>query len=303
MNKKQNLLIIVLIFSILGFSSTGLVKATDTVTSTASTSTQALIQVLQQQIQTLKQQIQAIANQLALILQTQQTTQQTLKLSRELKEGMRGDDVKLLQQILATDPSIYPEGIVSGYFGKLTAQAMKRFKAKVATENNETNGNDNDAKANSSVISRMNEILLYGAGKSGKVPPGLLKAPGILKKLNLQPTATTTPATTTPATTTQDTTAPVISQVLATSTTASSVNITWLTDELSTSQVWYSTSTPVDTTASSTASVASSSTLVLSHLLSISELNASTTYYYRVASTDANNNTATSSTDYSFATP
>lgn len=50
--------------------------------------------------------------------------------SVNLKFGMQSSDVYKLQQLLATDNEIYPEGIVSGYFGNLTLQAVQRFQLK-----------------------------------------------------------------------------------------------------------------------------------------------------------------------------
>ena len=44
--------------------------------------------------------------------------------------GSKGNDVVLLQTFLAADPALYPEGIVSGYFGPATQRAVKRFQAK-----------------------------------------------------------------------------------------------------------------------------------------------------------------------------
>lgn len=317
LNRKQNLLIYALIFLAMGLLLTSPVKAATTSTdATASTTQEALIKALQEQVKALQDQIQVLKSQL---LTAQQGTNKTLKLMRVLKEGMRGNDVKLLQQILATDSSIYPEKIVSGYFGKLTTKAVKRFKEKFASTTNDIDNDINEGKISSSTLSKINEILEEGAGNSGKVPPGLLIAPGIMKKLGgLRPQplpgqilppgiakklGTTTQSTSTPpATSTPDTTSPVISQVIATSTTASSTWINWLTDESATSKIWYRTSTPVDTTASSTATVASSSALELSHSILLSGINASTTYYYRVSSTDSSGNTATSPADYSFTT-
>jgi peptidoglycan hydrolase-like protein with peptidoglycan-binding domain len=46
---------------------------------------------------------------------------------RYLNIGMRGDDVKLLQTILAAEKTFYPEGLVTGYYGQLTYNAVKRF--------------------------------------------------------------------------------------------------------------------------------------------------------------------------------
>ncbi|MBI4134780.1 MAG: peptidoglycan-binding protein [Candidatus Sungbacteria bacterium] len=47
--------------------------------------------------------------------------------SRNLFLGTRGDDVKALQEFLARDALLYPEGIISGYFGALTKRAVVRF--------------------------------------------------------------------------------------------------------------------------------------------------------------------------------
>ena len=52
------------------------------------------------------------------------------KIGRTLKVGSSGDDVKNLQQFLATDPSIYPEGMVTGYYGALTQKAVERWQIK-----------------------------------------------------------------------------------------------------------------------------------------------------------------------------
>jgi hypothetical protein len=41
--------------------------------------------------------------------------------------GSRSEEVKQIQEILKTNPSIYPEGLVTGYFGSLTEAAIKRL--------------------------------------------------------------------------------------------------------------------------------------------------------------------------------
>ena len=48
-------------------------------------------------------------------------------ISTQMDIGSRGSDVTALQQFLATNFSIYPQGIVSGYFGPLTAAAVVQF--------------------------------------------------------------------------------------------------------------------------------------------------------------------------------
>lgn len=260
---------------------------------TASTSTiQELIQSLKQQIAQLKTQMDILNTQLETLRQTQLQIKTTLRLMKQLREGMSGDDVKLLQEILATDPEIYPEGLVTGYFGHLTGKAVKKFQQKAGIEQVGIVG--------PKTLSKINEILTEGAGSSGKVPPGLLIAPGIREKLGFVPQPLPgqelPPGIAKkfkPATTTPDTVAPIISDVAAISTTATSSKITWVTNEVSDSKAWYSTTSPF-AIATSTPMV-SSSNLVLNHDITISGLTASTTYYYLVTSADSSGNTATSS--------
>ncbi len=91
-----------------------------------------------------------------------------------------------------------------------------------------------------------------------------------------------------------DITPPVISAVAASGISDTSATITWHTDESSDSLVEYGTTT-------SYGSTASNPSLVLNHSIGLSGLSASTLYHYRVTSTDAANNTATSG-DFTFST-
>ncbi len=51
-------------------------------------------------------------------------------IGRVLKLGSTGDDVSRLQRFLAADPSIYPEALITGYYGSLTEAAVKRWQTK-----------------------------------------------------------------------------------------------------------------------------------------------------------------------------
>jgi hypothetical protein len=51
-------------------------------------------------------------------------------LNRQLEIGMSGADVSLLQTFLAQDSTIYPQGLVTGYFGPLTQAAVSKFQAR-----------------------------------------------------------------------------------------------------------------------------------------------------------------------------
>lgn len=52
----------------------------------------------------------------------------------DLKEGSKGTAVEMLQECLAKDKEIYPDGTVSGSFGALTKEAVMRFQQKYAND-------------------------------------------------------------------------------------------------------------------------------------------------------------------------
>ncbi|MDZ7310208.1 MAG: FG-GAP-like repeat-containing protein, partial [candidate division KSB1 bacterium] len=92
-----------------------------------------------------------------------------------------------------------------------------------------------------------------------------------------------------------DVTPPVILSVFAGNFTSSSATINWTTDEASDSQVEYGLTTSYGN------STALESALVTSHTVSLSGLQASTTYHYRVKSKDAAGNLAVGD-DFTFST-
>jgi peptidoglycan hydrolase-like protein with peptidoglycan-binding domain len=51
-------------------------------------------------------------------------------LYRQLQLGMSGSDVSDLQIFLAKDSSVYPQGLITGYFGSLTQAAVSKYQAK-----------------------------------------------------------------------------------------------------------------------------------------------------------------------------
>jgi len=59
-----------------------------------------------------------------------QTPITVFSFTRNLYLGSQGNDVKKLQEFLAKDKTIYPEGKITGYFGLLTKKAVQRFQCK-----------------------------------------------------------------------------------------------------------------------------------------------------------------------------
>ena len=58
----------------------------------------------------------------------------TITITKSLKLGSQNSEVKALQQALATDKTIYPEGKATGYYGPATRNAIIRFQKKYGLE-------------------------------------------------------------------------------------------------------------------------------------------------------------------------
>ncbi len=67
---------------------------------------------------------------IALVAVVIPATSNAAMLYRQLELGMRGSDVSDLQIFLALDATIYPQGLVTGYFGSLTKAAVMAFQAR-----------------------------------------------------------------------------------------------------------------------------------------------------------------------------
>lgn len=256
------------------------------------------------QIQTLLQQIRQLQDQLAALTKQRGETVTELKsalvLARELRQGMSGEDVTALQELLAADPDIYPEGIVSGFFGPLTTKAVRKFQQK--------NGLETVGNVGPKTRARLNALAgdaTFACRAWGKlIAPGQLKRlvgsasidlshcakvpEGIAKKLSGDwKTGTSTASTT-------DTTAPVISDIDVDDITDDGATLTWETNERANAVVWYGTDEDVDLDDAEKETV---SDFEREQELVLDGLDNATDYYFIVVATDKAGNTATSSVE------
>lgn len=263
----------------------------------------------------------------AQILELQKQQQQvTLELLKTLQVGSSGDDVKTLQTLLAGDSDIYPEGKITGFFGPLTAKAVKKFQKKHGLEQvgfvgPKTLKKLNEVLRGTGLTMTMNDLrnLASSTTPCAFVPPGHYIAPGWLKKMKNEHEdgnnedsgddnengehgdrgnkfglnfpcgqGTTTPPVI-------DTTVPVISNVNVASITQTGASITWTTNEPTRSKIAYGTSTAYAIETGLSSSFASSFTQ------SLTGLTASTTYHFRITAKDPAGN-MTSTGDMTFTT-
>ncbi len=89
-------------------------------------------------------------------------------IGQSLKRGSSGNDVTRLQQFLARDPSIYPEGQVSGYYGALTEAAVQRWQVKYNIVSSGTPGSNGYGVVGPRTAAAI--ALLCTTGSYGGVP-------------------------------------------------------------------------------------------------------------------------------------
>jgi peptidoglycan hydrolase-like protein with peptidoglycan-binding domain len=283
----------------------GLLFGSSTAFAATTTSTQSVEQLIAQltaQITQLKTQLEALKTAQQNLGTTKQSVNDTLELIGDMREGMTSEQVALLQTALAGDTAIYPEGKITGYYGALTAKAIKRFQKKHGlTENGRM-----DEKTTRELNRFLRETGLRKENGRICIPPGHTIAPGWLKKeksekkgkgngvINWQKEDILLPlcnaggnATTTPPT--KDTTAPTLSAFTIAAITANSATIAWTTNEHAATKIFLSTVSPVATgTATWT-----DATYTLAHSATLSGLTANTVYYFLVEVKDVAGNAAT----------
>jgi len=86
-----------------------------------------------------------------------------LGLTKTLQRGSSGEEVRKLQEFLAKDKKIYPEGLATGFFGKLTEKAVMRFQEK--------NGIEPVGVVGPKTRAKINEISSGGAAQARSQRP------------------------------------------------------------------------------------------------------------------------------------
>ncbi|MCR4275208.1 MAG: carboxypeptidase regulatory-like domain-containing protein [Candidatus Wolfebacteria bacterium] len=103
-------------------------------------------------------------SQLTGVAQTSLPTGLIKKLTLRLMQGITDNEVKSLQEFLAKDSDVYPEGIISGYFGTATRRAVQRFQEKYGIAKS---GNLGYGDVGPATRAKINQLL---AGSSANVP-------------------------------------------------------------------------------------------------------------------------------------
>lgn len=143
---------------------------------------ESIIQNLLRQIQELQNKILELRLRSASILNPQ-------PLARNLKFGTSGTEVRSLQEFLRTLPGIYPEKLVTGYFGLFTERAVKRFQ--------ERNGIKTTGIVGPLTRAKLNEFLTKKVSAPGVIPAEFPISPDLEKIITNQPLsliATNTPS-------------------------------------------------------------------------------------------------------------
>lgn len=87
---------------------------------------------------------------------------QTTPLTGTMDFGARGTNVTNLQSFLASNPSFYPEGLVTGYFGSLTRAAVQRFQAFYGIVSSGTAASTGYGRVGPTTLAKINSLIAGG---------------------------------------------------------------------------------------------------------------------------------------------
>ncbi|MFA7201733.1 MAG: fibronectin type III domain-containing protein [Candidatus Paceibacterota bacterium] len=179
-------------------------------------------------------------------------------ITNQLDLGSTGSDVTEVQTYYSGDASIYPSGLITGYFGPLTQSATQKFQTMqgiVSSGSAETTGY---GRVGPQTIIRLNSLIGSGYVQTYTNPAPLLS--GTLVQHN-----------------------------------GTAVSLSWNTNEPTQGQVYFSTSplllseqtTPTDLAYVSGSLASDGAGLQMSHAVTIQNLQPNTTYYYLTRGIDS----------------
>ena len=127
---------------------------------TATPGLETLTQTLHQQIEDLRERILQLQEELKKITTELKEVEKVVKFTQNLHKGLRDKEVEYLQEFLSEYPEIYPEGLVTGYFGRLTENAVKKFQEKYADDVLKPYGlNKGTGYVGEKTIIKINELM------------------------------------------------------------------------------------------------------------------------------------------------
>jgi len=168
--------LIIVIPSLVFAQSTGQQANSNVTSSTQGGEQRTSTATLQQQIQDLLRQLQILQAQVAAFqgefgVSAQATSTASAseavppELTRSLSRGSSGDDVRKLQEFLAKDKDVYPDGLVTGYFGPLTEKAVKKWQEK--------QGIDPVGVVGPKTLAALNQFVVASISQPGTTSPAI----------------------------------------------------------------------------------------------------------------------------------
>lgn len=181
-------------------------------------------------------------------------------LTRSLDLGSQGADVSELQTYYSADASIYPSGLVTGYFGALSASATQKFQTAQGIVSNGTPASTGYGRVGPTTMARLNSLMGNNTQVSWDSAP-ILSTPTLQISSN-------------------------------------SATISWATNEVSQGQVYYDTNPlqlneatgPRQLPYVSGAYVYDGTSLQTNHSITLTNLKSDTTYYFLTRGVDSTGN-------------
>src|SRR3989344_5782012 len=184
------------------------------------------------------------------------------QLTAQLDYGQTSVNVRNLQVFLSSNPRIYPQGLVTGYFGPLTKSAVMNFQ--------NAYGISQVGRVGPQTLAKINSLIASGVALTGGLPYG------------------------------NSTVAPTIhANSIFISTSITGATISWSTNEATRAMVYYST-TPFQLREAESEftrplivgglRTSQTSSLQNNQSISISGLQSNTMYYYIIEASDADGN-------------